>query len=114
MKTIETSISLDELKQMAQQMFDNIVKAVIDVEQEIMIVDAMLHADQEECLLDQGSLQENLWGINLHPEYFGTPQFVEFDSMINLRPGQGNRSRGVDDQRIQEKIRMIVTKKVIA
>lgn len=114
MKTIETTISLDELKKMSDQMFNNIVKAVIDVEQEIIVVDAMLHSDQEEYLLDQGSLQENLWGINLHPESFGTLQFVEFDSMINLRPGHGNRSRGVDDPRIQEKIRTIVAKKVTA
>ena len=53
-------------------MFNNIVKAVIDVEQEIMVVDAMLHADQEDFLLNQGSVQENLWGINLYPELFGT------------------------------------------
>lgn len=114
MKIVETTISLDELKEMSQNMFNNIVKAVVDIEQEIMVVDAMLHADQEEYLLEQGSIQENLWGINLHPELFGSPDFVEFDSMINLRPGQGNRSRGVDNPNIQEKIRAIVAKKVSA
>ena len=112
METIETTISIGALKNMSEKMFNNIVKAVIDIEQEIIVVDAMLHSDQEEHLLDKGCLQENLWGINLHPELFGTPEFVEFDSMINLRPGQGNRSRGVDDPRIQEKIRAIVAKKL--
>jgi hypothetical protein len=77
-----------------------------------MVVDAPLHSDQEEFLLNAGSLQNNLWGINLHPEAFGTEKFIEFDSMINLRPGAGNRSRGVDDPLIQEKIRAIVAKRV--
>jgi hypothetical protein len=112
MKIVDTTISLKELNVMAEKMFNNIVKAVIDVEQEIVIVDAMLHSDQEEYLLDAGSLQANLWGVNLHPDKFGIPEFIEFDSMINLRPNDGNRSRGVDDPRIQEKIRIIIAKKV--
>lgn len=113
MKIIDTTISLAELKTMAEKMFNNIVKAVVDIEQEVVIVDAMLHSDQEEYLLDAGSSQTHLWGINLHPELFGTPEFIEFDSMINLRPVDGNRSRGVDNPRIQEKIRMIIAKKVL-
>ncbi len=112
MKIIEKAISLEELKSMAAIMFNNIVKAVVDVEQEIMVVDAQLHSDEEEYLLENGSLQENLWGINLHPELFGSPDFVEFDSMINIRPGQGNRTKGVENIHLQEKIRSIVAKKV--
>ena len=112
MKIVDTTISLKELSVMSEKMFNNIVKAVIDVEQEIVIVDAILHSDQEEYLLNEGSLQANLWGINLHPDKFDTPKFVEFDSMINIRPNEGNRSRGVDDPHIQEKIRKIIAKKV--
>jgi hypothetical protein len=112
MKVIDTTISLTELKMMAEKMFNNIVKAVVDVEQEVVIVDAMLHADQEEYLIDAGASQSNLWGINLHPDQFGTPEFIEFDSMINLRPNDGNRSRGVDNPYVQEKIRKIIAKKV--
>jgi anthranilate/para-aminobenzoate synthase component II len=77
MQIIENTISLDELKLMASNMFNNIVKSVIDVEQEVMVVDAMLHSDQEEYLLNLGSEQANLWGINLHPESFGTPDFID-------------------------------------
>lgn len=113
MKIVDATISLKELTEMSEKMFNNIVKAVIDVEQEIVIVDAMLHSDQEEYLLNEGFLQANLWGINLHPDKFGTSEFIEFDSMINLRPHDGNRSRGVDDPRIQEKIRKIIAKKVV-
>ena len=91
-------------------MFGNMVKAVVDVEKEIMVVDAGLHSDEESLLLEKESKQENLWGINLYPENFGKDDWIEFDSMINLRPSWGNKSRGVDDPKIQEKIKNIVNR----
>ncbi len=78
-----------------------------------MVIDAELHADQEKVLLENDSRQENLWGINLYPDDFQDEDFIEFDSMINLRPSWGNRSRGVDDENIQQKIIEIVNKFVI-
>ena len=109
MKLVAEKISVVELKAMAEKMFGNLVKAVVDTEKEIMAVNAELHADEETLLLENGSKQENLWGINLYPELCGD-DFVEFDSMINLRPAQGNRSRGIDDVKIQEKIKLVVRK----
>ena len=111
MKIIDKEITIQELQEMAQETFGNMVKAVVDVKREIMAVDAELHADEEAYLLEQGSDQRDLWGINLYPEVSGD-DFVEFDSMINLRPAQGNRSRGVEDAKTQEKIRSIVSKLV--
>ena len=108
MKIIDKEITIQELRKMAQETFGNMVKAVVDVKREIMAVDAELHADEEAYLLEQGSDQKDLWGINLYPEVSGD-DFVEFDSMINLRPAQGNRSRGVEDAKTQEKIRSIVS-----
>ena len=102
-----------ELKGMSQKMFAGLVKAVVDVEKEVMIVDADLHADEEKVLLEDGSKQENLWGINLYPDLINTDDFVEFDSMINIRPRQDNCSRGVEDVKIQEKIREVVRKLVM-
>lgn len=108
MKIIDKKITIQELRKMAQETFGNMVKAVVDVKKEIMAVDAELHADEEAYLLEHGSDQRDLWGINLYPEISGD-DFVEFDSMINLRPAQGNRSRGVEDAKTQEKIRLIVS-----
>lgn len=109
MKIIEEKITIDELKEMAKKMFGNIVKAVVDVEKKIMAVDAPMHSDEEAELLKNGSKQENLWGINLYPELdeIDSKDFIEFDSMINLRPSQ-NRSRGVDDEKIRKIIIKIV------
>jgi hypothetical protein len=114
MKIVRDKISIAELEPMAQKMFGGLVKAVVDIEQEIMVVDAELHSDEEELLLEQeGSEQGNLWGINIHPDRVGHEDWIVFDSMINLRPSWGNRSRGVDDPAIQEKIKQIVTKLVV-
>ena len=110
---VEKQISLDELTKMSQKMLGNLVKAVVDVEQGLMAVDAELHADEEALLLENGSYQSNLWGINLYPENADTDDFIEFDSMINIRPNDGNKSRGVENPEIQAKIRNIVKKLVI-
>ncbi|MBC8320027.1 MAG: hypothetical protein H8E34_04820 [Bacteroidetes bacterium] len=91
---------------MSANMFGDLVKAVVDIEREIMVVDAELHSDQEKFLLENDSKQENLWGINLYPD--DDNDFIEFDSMINLRPSWGNRSRGVEDEDIQNEIIKIV------
>jgi hypothetical protein len=114
MKIIRNKITTADLAKMAQNMFGNLVKAVVDIQQEIIAVDAELHADEEALLLESGSLQENLWGINLYPEMErNSPDFLEFDSMINLRPSQGNRSRGVEDPEIRKKINSVIDKLVL-
>lgn len=114
MKLVKDSVTVAELKEMSEKMFGGLVKAVVDIEQGIMMVDAPMHADEEYVLLEEhDSKQEHLWGINLFPDQAGTERFLVFDSMINLRPAWGNRTRGVDDPKIQEKIRTIVNKLVV-
>jgi len=112
MQIVSEEISIEELKKMSEKMFNRIVKAVVDIEKEIMAVDAELHADEEHLLLEQDSQQKNLWGINIHPGKVGRDDWIEFDSMINLRPSWGNKTRGVDDPQIQRQIRTIVNKLV--
>ena len=109
MKILEKKISLIELKEMAANIFGDLVKAVVDIEKKIIALDADLHADLEKMLLEQGSQQTNLWGINLYPD-LTDDDFIEFDSMINIRPKDGNRSRSVDSYKKQQLIRNIVAK----
>jgi Protein of unknown function (DUF5674) len=112
MKIIDSTISLQDLVLMAQTGFGDLVKAVVDVERGIMAVDGELHSDEEALLLENDSEQRHLWGINIYPNLAGA-QRVEFDSMINIRPSQGNRSRGVDDPEIRARIVSIVEMLVI-
>ena len=88
------------------------VKAVVDVDRDILAIGGELHADEEALLLDDGSTQASLWGINLYPAEHGTPGWIEFDSMINVRPRQGNRTRSVDDPEIRRKITVILERLV--
>ncbi len=102
---------LDELKQIARDAFGNLVKAVVDIDKELLAVDAEPHSDLEALLLENSSKQKNLWGINLYPDMPGD-DFVEFDSIINMRPSQNNRSRSVEDQGLRKKIIEIVNKRI--
>jgi hypothetical protein len=105
---IREHVSLDQLRAMAEERFGDLVKAVVDVERGIMAVSAELHSDEEAALLDDGSHQADLWGINLYPADYGAEGWLEFDSMINVRPSQGNRSRSVDDPALRERIMNVV------
>ena len=111
-RIVNAPVPLDELQRMAAESFGEFVKAVVDVQRGVMAVGGELHADEEALLLERGSRQADLWGINLYPNRPAT-EHIEFDSMINLRPSQGNRSRGVDDAAVQRQIRDLVERLVV-
>lgn len=92
---LRTPMNRADLRKLAEERFGDMVKAVVDCERRVMAIGGDLHADEEQLLLEDGSQQEYLWGINLYPER--TDDWIEFDSMINIRPRQGNRSRSVED-----------------
>ncbi len=106
---ISAPITLQRLKEIAEKRFGDMVKGVVDIEKEILALGGELHADEEALLLEKGSQQRNLWGINLYPD-LDMPARLEYDSMINIRPSQNNRSRGVEDPVLRGKIESIVRK----
>lgn len=105
--TVAEPISLADLRALVPGRFRDFVKGVIDLQRGIMLLDADMHADQEAVLLAEGSRQVDLWGINVYPQ-LDAPDWLEFDSMINLRPSFGNRSRGVDDEATRTAIATLV------
>ena len=109
MMIVRDRIPIEQLKTMAQEAFGNLVKAVVDVERKVMAVNGALHSDEETLLLEDGSKQENLWGINIYPEA-AREQRIEFDSLINIRPWQENRSRGVENTETRKVIEETVEK----
>lgn len=104
-------LTLQELRALAETRFGSMVKGVVDLQRELVMLDAELHADQEAALLADGSRQADLWGINLYPDVEGD-DWLEFDSMINLRPSTGNRSRGVDDPAVRAAVAALVNRVV--
>jgi len=111
-RIIKEPISKEELKEIAKEEFGNVVKAVVDVEQEIMAIGGELHADEEVLLMEtKNSKRENTWGINFYTDKSGE-EFIEFDSMVNIKPAFGNRSRNVEDAAVRERIKKITDKLV--
>jgi hypothetical protein len=110
-KIVRQPMTKRELNERAKQQFGDMVKAVVDVEQGIMAIGGELQSDEEAVLLDQGSAQKDLWGINLYPEQ-SQSEWIEFDSLINVRPSAGNRSRSVERADIREAIITIVNRLV--
>jgi Protein of unknown function (DUF5674) len=108
-RVVRDTVSRDELTEIAKQQFGDMVKAVVDVEQGIMAIGGELHSDEEAMLLDQGSAQRHLWGINLYPDK-PLDEWIIFDSMINVRPSGGNRSRYVESSEIREAVTRIVNR----
>ncbi|MBI4371126.1 MAG: hypothetical protein HY552_02390 [Elusimicrobia bacterium] len=87
------------------------IKAAVDVERGVLAIGGGLHSDEEAMLLEDGSRQEHVWGINFYPEK-AAEERVEFDSMINVRPAQGNRSRGVEKPEIRARILQVVRERI--
>ena len=109
-KIIKSSIKKEQLAEIAKNQFGDLVKAVVDVEKEIMAVGGEMQADEEVILMEQeSSKREYTWGINLYPEKSGE-ELIEFDSIINIKPSYGNRSRNVENPETKEKIKTIVNK----
>lgn len=108
-KIIKDKVTKSELEEVAKEKFGDFVKAVVDIEKEIAAFGGGMHADEEAELLKYGSRQVDLWGINFYPKK-PRGERLEFDSMINIRPAEGNRSRGVEDKEIRERIQKIIDK----
>jgi hypothetical protein len=104
---ISEPISTQRLAEMAAERFGDMVKAVVDTNRRLLALGGGLHSDEEAALLERGSAQADLWGINIYPEK-PRSEWIEFDSLINIRPRLGNRSRGVEDAATRQLICEIV------
>ena len=106
---VKNSISRDEIQTLTNERFGDMVKAVVDVARGAMSVGGEMHADEEAALLADGSRQTDLWGINLYVD-LPWPEMVEFDSMINIRPRQNNRTRSIEDLTVRSRVLSVVSK----
>jgi Protein of unknown function (DUF5674) len=109
---VRESVDLAHLRVLAEDKFGDLVKAVVDVDRGIMAIGGDMHADEESALLEDGSVQGAVWGINLYPSNYGTDAWLEFDSIINYRPRQANVSRAVESPEVRERIAAIVERLV--
>lgn len=110
---IREPITRSELKSIAEERFGDLVKAAVDIDKGIMAIGGELHIDKEVVLVEkEGSTQANIWGVNIYPLVTGEG-FIEFDSMINLKPMHGNRIRDIDDPSAKQQVIEVVSRLVI-
>jgi hypothetical protein len=103
---VESPIDRGELRRLVASHFEDMVKYVVDVDRGIAAVGGELHADEEALLLEHGSRQENLWGANYYPGK-GPDGCIEYTSLINIRPSQGNRSMVIGDEGVRDRVQEI-------
>ena len=114
MRILENPTTKADLIKNSENFIDeHAIKAAVDISRGVLAVDSPMHYDCEQLLLENGSKQEDIWGINLYLDEAGIDDLVEFDSMINIRPSQGNRTRSVEDPAIRAKIKAVVAKWLI-
>ncbi|MGZ8846173.1 MAG: DUF5674 family protein [Pyrinomonadaceae bacterium] len=104
---VDKPITREQVKAAAWPFYEEVVKVVVDIQRAVMAIGGEMHADEEQFLLRSGSKQEDLWGINILTEFDG-PEMIQFDSIINVKPRSGNRSRGVEDPATRERIAGLV------
>lgn len=105
------TISRAELQTVADERFGDLVKAAVDIKTGVVVLGTEMHADAEVELIEKyGSARENVWGINLYPAE--SDDFIEFDSMINIKPTQGNRTRDVASAEVRKSILNIISVRI--
>ncbi len=106
MDILENKIGREDITGKYMNYFKTLTKAVVDIKKEIMAIDAELHADLEKLLLEQGSSQEDLWGINIYPSR--QEESIEYVALINIRPAQNNLSMEIENPTLKERIKSVV------
>ncbi len=84
--------------------FDGYIKIVVDVEKGILSGGGDRHFDNEKVLLENGSLQKNLWGGGFDIK----TNEIDYNSIINLRPNQDNPSRDILSLNIRKRFDDVV------
>lgn len=106
---ITEPISMERVREAARKSFGDFAKAVVDVAKGVMTLGGEMHVDGEQILLKNGSRQEDVWGVNLYPD--NPPEsFIEYDSMVNIRPRQGVRGRIIENEGIRKPIADVVSR----
>lgn len=108
-RILTRKINRKELEKIAKEIYGDMVKFAVDIKKEIIALGGQLHADAEEKLLRKGSRSEDIWGANVYLDH-PLKKKIEFNALINIKPGMGNRSLDIENPKVRKKIREIVNK----
>jgi hypothetical protein len=99
---LRDSVTPAQLAQMLEAL-GTYVKLAVDVERDLAAGGGELHADCEQALIEDGSRQEDIWGADWDPA-----GEVRFESLINIRPRQGNRGLAIQSPELRQRVERIV------
>ncbi len=109
---VEKSVPAGELRELAKEFYYPMIKGVVDIEKEIVAFGGEYHIDANQKLIEQDSEQKNIWGFNV---YLDRPRndWIEYISLINIRPTQGNAGMEISNPGIRDRMKKIVDTKII-
>jgi len=96
--TKNSPFSKDEIEKLKEQ-FDVYIKTVIDIEKKVCSAGCDRHSDSEKILLEEGSIQSDIWGGGVDLE----TKIIDFNSLINIRPSDKNMSNEIQGSKIRKK-----------
>jgi len=108
-KIIDKKITENELREIAKDFYIDMIKGVADIERGILAIGGEYHMDANAILIENGSQQQNVWGFNWYFDRTGDER-IEYVSLINIRPAQGNRSMEVQNASLRDAMRIIILK----
>lgn len=108
-KILDQKINMKEVKELADFWYGTMIKGCVDIEQGRVALGGDYHIESSELLTDNDSRFEDVWGFNIRFEE-NPDGVLEFDSMVNIKPNFGNRSRGIHNEEILEKARAVIYK----
>jgi Protein of unknown function (DUF5674) len=109
---VSDTIKIEELKEIAKEFYGSMIKGVVDIDKEIVAFGGQYHIDSNMKLIENGSIQKNIWGFNIN---FDEPKdgWIAYTSLINIRPVVGNRTMEVKDENIRNRMKKIIDSKII-
>ena len=88
---------------------DEIIKLAVDIKRRVLAAGCLFHIDCAEELVTDGSQQRDIWGANIYPQ----DGKIDFDSLINIRPKDNNRSIEIQIPEIRESVEEVIKKLLI-
>ena len=108
-KIIDKKITEIELREIAKDFYTDMIKGVVDIDQGILVMGGEYHMDANMVIIENGSKQQNIWGFNWYFDRTGDER-IEYISLINIRPAQGNRTMEVQDASLCNAMKIVIFK----
>lgn len=110
-RVLEEPIGISAAREFSKYWYEEFLKGSVDIEKKRVAIGGEYHIESCELLVQGGSEHKNVWGFNIRFDDDGP--HIEFDSMLNLKPALGNRTRTITDEAVIQKAEKIIRSWII-